>query len=61
MTAERDYVPWATFQEVTGYIGNMLSRSAAYGDFQKYILQLVTPLYEYIGWDDPGTHLKRCV
>ena len=34
MTAERDYVPWATFKEITGYIGSMLSRSPAYGDFQ---------------------------
>ncbi len=34
MTAERDYVPWATFQEVTGYIGSMLSGSEAYGDFK---------------------------
>ncbi|XP_072036362.1 aminopeptidase N-like isoform X1 [Amphiura filiformis] len=59
MVAERDYVPWATFKEVTGYVGNMLSRTAAYGDFQKYMLQLVNPTYNFVGWDDPGTHLKR--
>ncbi len=28
---------------------------------QNYILQLATPVYEFIGWDDPGTHLLRFV
>ncbi|XP_072035872.1 aminopeptidase N-like isoform X2 [Amphiura filiformis] len=59
LTSERDYVPWVTVKDVTGYIGDMLGKTGAYGDFQKYMLHLVTPLYQDLGWTDPGTHVKR--
>ena len=32
--AERDYVPWKTIGDVTSYIGDMLSKTRAYGYFQ---------------------------
>lgn len=59
LTAERDYVPWATAADVLGYTGLMLGKTRAFGDFQKYLLHIVTPLYEDIGWAEPLTHAKR--
>ena len=34
LTDERGYVPWATVVDVTGFIGDMLGKTRAYGDFQ---------------------------
>ena len=34
ITSERDYVPWKTIGDVTSYIGDMLSKTRAYGYFQ---------------------------
>ena len=34
LTNERGYVPWATAVDVTGFIGDMLSKTRAYGNFQ---------------------------
>ena len=39
LTAERDYVPWATAADVLGYTGLMLGKTRAFGDFQVSILK----------------------
>ena len=37
---EQDYVPWAAFFDVVGFIGGMLSTSDAYGPLQVDSLEL---------------------
>ncbi|XP_068246618.1 uncharacterized protein [Palaemon carinicauda] len=61
---ETEYIPWAAVLNNMGYLDNMLSRSTAYGSFKKYMLDLLIPLYDSVGFedrlDDPHlTQLKR--
>ncbi|XP_038078719.1 putative aminopeptidase-2 isoform X2 [Patiria miniata] len=56
---ERDYVPWYAVDSAFGNIERNIQRKGAFGNFQKYMKEQITPMYEYIGWDDEGDHLKR--
>lgn len=55
LVEERDYVPWVAVDSNLGYVDKMLSRSKAYGDFNQYMLQQVTPFYDFIGWEGSST------
>ncbi|XP_027211488.2 aminopeptidase N [Penaeus vannamei] len=54
---ETEYVPWAAAVNNIGYLEGMFKRKAGYGALKKYILDLVVPLYESVGFtnrhDDP--------
>jgi len=46
---ETEYIPWKAALSGLSYINTMLKRTASYGDFKRYMLQLVTPLYTRLG------------
>ncbi|XP_072020377.1 aminopeptidase N-like [Amphiura filiformis] len=55
---EMDYVPWQATLSVMAYIRDMFSRYSGYGPLEKYMLQKITPLYNFVGWeDDPNDPL----
>lgn len=56
---ERDYVPWETALIHFDTLDSLLQESAVYPDFQEYILELLKPLIELVGWEDEGSHLER--
>ncbi|XP_047740791.1 aminopeptidase N [Hyalella azteca] len=49
---ETEYVPWKTALNNLGYVKNMLSRTAAYGAFKRYLISLLEPLYKKVGFAD---------
>ncbi|XP_022081849.1 putative aminopeptidase-2 isoform X2 [Acanthaster planci] len=55
---ERDYVPWYAVDSALGYIERNIRRKGAFGNFQKYMREQITPMYEYTGWKNEGDHLK---
>ena len=52
LNKETEYIPWAAALSGFSYIDTMLKRSAAYGQFQRYMTRLVRPLFERIGFDE---------
>jgi len=49
LNKETEYIPWTAALNGISYIDKMLKRTAAYGEFKKYMLKLVTPLYNRLG------------
>ncbi|XP_069189122.1 aminopeptidase N-like [Procambarus clarkii] len=54
---ETEYVPWKAAVNNLGYIRNMFTRTGSYGALKNYLLDLVVPLYDRVGFnnraDDP--------
>ncbi|KAF2365598.1 Peptidase M1 membrane alanine aminopeptidase N-terminal [Trinorchestia longiramus] len=60
---ETEYVPWRTALVNLGYVKNMLSRTGAYGSFKRYMISLLEPLYQKVGFVDKQTdpHLDQLI
>ncbi|CAH1790172.1 unnamed protein product [Owenia fusiformis] len=59
---EREYVPWFAAIENLRYIYQMLGSTGSFGDYSKYILKQILPLYDFLGWNDSlknNTHLEQ--
>ncbi|XP_070568250.1 aminopeptidase N-like [Ptychodera flava] len=56
---ETDYLPWKAALRNLGHLDRLLSRTSAYGAFQKYMLKQAENLYDYVGWNDTGLQLER--
>uniref|UniRef100_A0A6A7FVN9 Aminopeptidase N n=1 Tax=Hirondellea gigas TaxID=1518452 RepID=A0A6A7FVN9_9CRUS len=61
LVKETEYVPWKAGLNNLGYIKNMLGRTAAFGSFKRYLLSLVVPLYDSVGFEDiaNSSHLDQ--
>jgi hypothetical protein len=35
-----------------GYITSMLDSTSAYGNYEKYLVELITPIYNKLGWKE---------
>merc|ERR1712038_1268486 len=59
LSKEVEYVPWVSALNGLSYINTMMKRTAAYGEFKKYMLRLVNPIYKKLGFDrrPDDTHL----
>ncbi|XP_050699396.1 aminopeptidase N-like isoform X2 [Eriocheir sinensis] len=52
LAKEKEYVPWrATFANIR-YLYSMFHRDPAYGALKNYILSLIQPLYDSVGFED---------
>ncbi|XP_050699392.1 aminopeptidase N-like [Eriocheir sinensis] len=49
---EAEYVPWAAALDNLGYIRDMLRHTTAYGALRRYLLDIVVPLYDSVGFQD---------
>ncbi|XP_013790479.2 aminopeptidase N-like [Limulus polyphemus] len=52
---ERNYLPWEAALESLSYIDMMLSRSAIYGKWEKYVLRQLSSMYNELGWEEDET------
>ncbi|XP_042228344.1 aminopeptidase N-like [Homarus americanus] len=61
LNRETEYVPWASALDNMDYLYNMFTHSPHYAAFKNYLLDLIMPLYESVGfadnWQDP--HLQQ--
>ncbi|KAG0730404.1 Aminopeptidase Ey [Chionoecetes opilio] len=49
---EADYVPWAAALDNFAYLSKMLKDTAAYGALRNYLLDILVPLYDSVGFQD---------
>lgn len=50
LSKETEYIPWSAALSGLSYINKMLKRTSAYGDFKRYMLALVNPLFTKLGF-----------
>jgi len=62
LSKEVEYIPWASALNGLKYLNKMLKTSEAYGDFKRYMLNLVDPIYTKLGFsarsDDSHLDIK---
>ncbi|XP_066270940.1 aminopeptidase N-like [Branchiostoma lanceolatum] len=56
---EQEYLPWASASGAFGYISNMMAGTDSNQHLERYVLKLVLPVYNRLGWDDTGGHLEK--
>ncbi|XP_075168274.1 aminopeptidase N [Haematobia irritans] len=57
LPSEGEYAPWSTANGIINVYNRYLSGDADYKDFQHFVSQIVTPIYEKLGINDvPGEH-----
>ncbi|KAK7027939.1 hypothetical protein SK128_026274 [Halocaridina rubra] len=49
---ETEYVPWAAAINNLGYLESMFSRAGGYGALKRYLLDILVPLYNSVGFQD---------
>ena len=49
---EDEYLPWSTFINRVSFYIDMLESTEIYGDFENYLLELVTPIYTKLTWSN---------
>ncbi|XP_068233228.1 aminopeptidase N-like [Palaemon carinicauda] len=61
LSNETEYVPWSSALDSLGYLRNMFERSAGYGPLRNYLMSLLEPLYNSVGFEDSETdhHLTK--
>lgn len=52
LDAEDEYVPWSTALSGLSYLEKMLTRTGSYGNLRRYLLKLLMPLYNDVGFQD---------
>ena len=52
LSQEESFAPWNVALGHFGYLVDMLESSSLYPKFQKYLLNLITPTYERLGWTE---------
>ncbi|XP_050688585.1 aminopeptidase N-like isoform X2 [Eriocheir sinensis] len=61
---EEEYYPWSAALDNMGYIEEMFTRTGGYGNLRTYLLSLLEPLYQSVGFqgdenDEQLVHYKR--
>ncbi|XP_047492647.1 aminopeptidase Ey-like, partial [Penaeus chinensis] len=61
LAKETEYVPWRTALNNLDYLDAMLSATPGYGALRQYLLHLLIPLYNSVGFEDDlqGPHLDQ--
>ncbi|XP_014663086.1 PREDICTED: aminopeptidase N-like isoform X2 [Priapulus caudatus] len=59
LSEERDYVPWQTALQHYYKLLVLCEEKPIYRPLKKYVLELLSPVVTYIGWQDTGSHLDK--
>jgi len=51
LSRETEYIPWYSALSGLSHIKDMLKRTSAYGEFKSYMLKLLAPIYQKLGFD----------
>ena len=52
LSIEEAYAPWRVSIKQFSYLIDMLESTSVYPKFQKYIFDLITPIYEKLEWNE---------
>ena len=63
MSKETEYLPWNIAISRLAYITNMLESTSAFGNYQNYLINLIKPIYNTLGWEEKpqDTWLQKSV
>jgi hypothetical protein len=50
LSDEIEYLPWSIAINCLKYLTNMLDTTISFGNYEKFVLDLVTPMYSKLGW-----------
>jgi len=50
LAMETEYIPWVSAISGLAHIDTLLKRTSAYGDFRGYMLRLLAPIYQRVGF-----------
>ncbi|XP_066992326.2 aminopeptidase N [Anabrus simplex] len=56
---EVDYIPWASANTALNFLNQRLVGHADYSYFKAYILELISKVYENLGFEDTENHVDR--
>ncbi|XP_050397180.1 glutamyl aminopeptidase [Patella vulgata] len=59
LKSEQSYIPWRAFLDSIKFLRGMIANTSAYGKLQKYLSNLVDPVFERVGASDTGNLPKR--
>ena len=51
MSQETEYLPWSIAISRLNYLTNMLESTSAFGKYQTYLVRLINPIYNTLGWE----------
>jgi aminopeptidase N len=52
LTKEFEYIPWVAAIKAMNYIGSMLGRTSGYGEYKKFMIQQLLPIYKHLGFEN---------
>lgn len=52
LSKETEYLPWSITLTSLGYYANMLDSTNAFGNYQKFVIGLISSLYNNLGWEE---------
>ena len=55
LSNEEAYFPWVTTISRLRYFSEMIDSTSVYSNFQKYLLKLITPIYNKLTWEESRT------
>ena len=63
MSYETEYLPWSIAISRLNYLTNMLESTGSFGKYQSYLVELLNPIYNNLGWDPKpdDTWLQRLI
>jgi len=61
LNKEEEYVPWASALSNLAYLEQMFTRSSGYGGLKSFLLSILVPLYDKVGFEDnlEDSHLDQ--
>lgn len=61
LAKEVEYIPWTAALDNMAYLESMFTRTGGYGNLKNYLLDLLIPLYDSVGFDDDlnDPHLEQ--
>jgi len=52
LTKEFEYIPWVAAIRAMNYIDSMLGRTSGYGEYKKFMIQQLLPIYKHLGFEN---------
>jgi hypothetical protein len=50
LSKETEYLPWSTTLTRLRYFTDMLDSTSTFGNYEKFVVDLITPMYNRLGW-----------
>ncbi len=52
LAKELEYIPWVAAISELNYVGTLLGRTSGYGEYKKFLIQQLLPIYKHLGFEN---------